>query len=749
MNICILTRGDIFPTQHGAAVKIVETARALSLLGHPCVILSSDRDHFWSVSNGVFEQAFYPSRTRAIQEWPIFRTGAGWAERLCRRMGYPEGDIFLYTAQFDPAWLVRVLSVGLDRNIDVFHAEFPGYGLCAAAAANCLKQFRGWRGGRQPISSIVQHNIEWVRLREFGVNAPWIKRMEILALRAVDEIITVSEDDRRHLVAVGFDPSEITVVPHGVNLHPYQAARTQRAAIRQQYQIASDCPLLIFHGTLHYWPNTEAIRFIAEQLLPRLLPLQPKLKVMICGMNPPMYYEHPSIVFTGAVDDLPAHISSADVAICPLFAGGGTRLKLLEYMAASLPIVSTTKGAEGIPHAGSIHIADTAEEMVNAIQLLLTSSEDADHLGLSGFRYVQSLSWKSVSQAYVHLYNGLHRGENWFRRIQEQAEHPEEAYLPKRVPSKPRTLLLMINRGCNLKCAFCDLWHGHQRLSLEQIRPILSDAVSIGTQVLVITGGEPLLHPELCEIVRLAKSLGLSVNITTNGTRVEGMFDELVDSGVDSLSFSLDGLKETHERIRGKDGCFDETCSAIRRIRNETEIATSVYFVATSENVHELVDVYRLANGLGARFDFWPVNDAPELAIQARHHQDLWRKAVALISSEQPEVASRGPFYRDSLQYHSGDLYGKRRCLGLVDQYGIDYAGNLIPCCVWERPELVVGNVLDRPLRAWWVEPHVQESRRVLVETGCSVQCFNHSLYEFEDSTGLSFIVEAQQPSAD
>ena len=68
MNICILTRGDIFPTQHGAAVKIVETARALSLLGHPCVILSSDRDHFWSVSNGVFEQAFYPSRTRAIQE---------------------------------------------------------------------------------------------------------------------------------------------------------------------------------------------------------------------------------------------------------------------------------------------------------------------------------------------------------------------------------------------------------------------------------------------------------------------------------------------------------------------------------------------------------------------------------------------------------------------------------------------------------------------------------------------------------
>ena len=80
--------------------------------------------------------------------------------------------------------------------------------------------------------------------------------------------------------------------------------------------------------------------------------------------------------------------------------------------------------------------------------------------------------------------------------------------------------------------------------------------------------------------------LGLSVNITTNGTRVEGMFEALVQSGVDSLSFSLDGLQDTHERISGKAGCFEETCSAIRRIKNETDIATSVYLVAAPpENI--------------------------------------------------------------------------------------------------------------------------------------------------------------------
>ena len=244
--------------------------------------------------------------------------------------------------------------------------------------------------------------------------------------------------------------------------------------------------------------------------------------------------------------------------------------------------------------------------------------------------------------------------------------------------------------------------------------------------------------------MRHAKTLGLSVNITTNGTRVEGMFEALVQSGVDSLSFSLDGLQNTHERIRGKVGCFEETCSAIRRIKNETNIATSVYFVATSENVHELVDVYRLAQDLGCRFDFWPVNDAPEQVIRTAADREQWKSAVALIASEQPDVEARMPFYRDSLHYHAGDLSGKRRCLGLVDQYGIDYAGNLIPCCVWERPELVVGNVLERPLREWWFEPNVQNVRRALVEDGCAVSCFNHSLYEFEESTGLSFVVSEE-----
>ena len=91
-----------------------------------------------------------------MQEWPVIRYGKGFAERVCRRIGYPKEEWFLYTAQFDPAWLIRVLSVGVTEDIDVFQSEFPGYGLVAWFAAELLTG-----DGRFVGSSIVQHNVEF------------------------------------------------------------------------------------------------------------------------------------------------------------------------------------------------------------------------------------------------------------------------------------------------------------------------------------------------------------------------------------------------------------------------------------------------------------------------------------------------------------------------------------------------------------------------------------------------------------
>jgi len=84
------------------------------------------------------------------------------------------------------------------------------------------------------------------------------------------------------------------------------------------------------------------------------------------------------------------------------------------------------------------------------------------------------------------------------------------------------------------------------------------------------------------------------------------------------------------------------------------------------------------------------------------------------------------------------------RCLGLVDQYGVTYTGDLIPCCVWGKEGLVVGNVFETPLPQLWESPEVQASRERLWGEGCGEGCFNHSLYELLVSTGEPFQVEAE-----
>ena len=135
MRIAIVTRGDLYPTHHGAAVKIVRTAEYLSLLGATVCVVTDDRDHYLRYSQGRVESVAYGARFRASQEWPGMTRAGRLAEQICAKVGYPQEETFLYRAQFDPAWWARVLYVGRTEQIEVYQAEFPGYGMACWMAA--------------------------------------------------------------------------------------------------------------------------------------------------------------------------------------------------------------------------------------------------------------------------------------------------------------------------------------------------------------------------------------------------------------------------------------------------------------------------------------------------------------------------------------------------------------------------------------------------------------------------------------
>jgi len=735
-RVCILTRGDLFPTNHGAAVKIVRTAEALSRMGAPCTVVTDDRDRYWRFVDGEAQAVPYPTRFRAVQEWPPLPRLGHLAERICGALGYPSEEYFLYRPQFDPSWWLRAVAVGVLEDVEVFQAEFPGYGVPAFLAARLVGQQRP--DGHRPRSCVVQHNVEWDRLQEFGHEVSRIRSLEQWVLGQVDEVIAVSEDDRRRMVAAGLCAEKVTVIPHGVDVHRFQSGCGD--GIRERYGIEQDVPLLFFHGTLHYWPNTEAVRFIAERLLPRVLKAYPTARVLIAGQGAPTYYSHPAIVFTGAADDLENLIAAADLCLCPIEAGGGTRLKLLEYMAAGKPTISTTKGAEGIEYRSGVQleIADGTEAFSQGVIDLLANPARRDELGRAAAAFGARYDWSEIGSAYLDLYAGEGRGQIW-------APRPDVgAHLPVgRAPSKPLTMLLLINRGCNLRCVFCDLWEDFENMPLAKILPLLDQAVEIGTRTLVITGGEPLIHPDIWTVVAAAKSRGLSVNITTNGTLINKHWDALTQSGVDSLSFSLDGMPATHDEVRGQKGAWKRTVEALDRVRLHTDLATSVYFVVTNKNVSELPLVYDMVRSKGAHFDFWPVNDAEDLYLKTDEDKALWRAALQHIGAQEPDVRARQSYYEEGLVYHQG-VTGPVRCLGLVDQYGVTYDGRLLPCCVWGGDGLTVGNVFERPLTELWTDPEVQVFREKMYRDGCTAGCYNHSLYEFATSTGEPFGVEAK-----
>jgi glycosyltransferase involved in cell wall biosynthesis len=163
--------------------------------------------------------------------------------------------------------------------------------------------------------------------------------------------------------------------------------------------------VLVYHGTYSYPPNLESMEVIAREILPRLQDRGLKISVLAIGSKPPDFPLHAKIHFVGSVDNLAEVIPSADLAVVPLQDGGGTRMKILDYFAAGVPVISTAKGIEGIPvtNGREALILDDYDAICDAIESLLASPEKADKMRKAAARFVDPLSWDSIARRYLPL----------------------------------------------------------------------------------------------------------------------------------------------------------------------------------------------------------------------------------------------------------------------------------------------------------------------------------------------------------
>jgi len=303
-------------------------------------------------------------------------------------MGSVPFSVLNYTRREMTGALQRLLS---EERFDIVQLEsihLAGYLPVIRAAAN-------------PPRAIVcdWHNIESEVLQRYGDTTPSLPRRayarhaarklreyERSFVQACNLHIAVSERDRETLRQFGAR-EPIAVIENGVDIRQFSFSEAGDAPPKR-YRV-------VFVGAMDYHANIDGAAFFAREVWPQVAASLPDATFTIVGRNPSgevsALARGERIEVTGTVPDVRPYYQEALVAVAPLRVGGGTRLKILEAMAAGVPVVSTTLGAEGLAAQADADylLADTGTAMAQAILDLARDPVRCARVAAAGRELVQ------------------------------------------------------------------------------------------------------------------------------------------------------------------------------------------------------------------------------------------------------------------------------------------------------------------------------------------------------------------------
>jgi len=167
----------------------------------------------------------------------------------------------------------------------------------------------------------------------------------------------------------------------------------------------------------------------------------------------------------------------------------------------------------------------------------------------------------------------------------------------RRGPGGPVVIWNLVRR-CNLCCEHCysisaDIDFPGE-LTTGEVYRTMDDLKAFGVPVLILSGGEPLLRPDLFDVAARAKSMGFYVGLSTNGTLVDDVTAaRIAETGFDYVGISLDGVEATHDRFRRKQGAYRAALGGIRRCRDRG-VKVGLRFTLTQHNAQELPSMLKL-----------------------------------------------------------------------------------------------------------------------------------------------------------
>jgi glycosyltransferase involved in cell wall biosynthesis len=225
-----------------------------------------------------------------------------------------------------------------------------------------------------------------------------LRRFERTAMAAVDAAVCCSDDDAASLRRLNPDTA-VAVVANGVDPDCFHAQPD-----------ADGPPTVAYVGTLDYPPNVDALDFFFRAIHPRLVQAVPDVRTRIVGRSPTAevlaWGEIPGVTVSGSVPDVRPHLAAATVVIVPLRVGGGTRIKILECLAAGRAVVSTSIGAEGLglQHGEHLMLADDPESFARHTAALLEDRALRQRLAAAGrSRVLARHAWSELGRRFAEI----------------------------------------------------------------------------------------------------------------------------------------------------------------------------------------------------------------------------------------------------------------------------------------------------------------------------------------------------------
>ncbi len=286
-------------------------------------------------------------------------------------------------------------------------------------------------------------------------------------------------------------------------------------------------------------------------------------------------------------------------------------------------------------------------------------------------------------------------------------------------------------RTCNLKCVHCyagsegKLYEGE--MTTEQGKAMIDDLSTFGAPVLLFSGGEPTIRPDMPELAQYAKDHGMRVVISTNGTLITPeLARQMADVGLSYVGVSLDGGRETHDKFRGVPGSFDKAIQGIRNSR-EAGIKVGLRMTINKLNWRDINEIFDLMEeeqiNRACFYHLVYTGRGSELMDEDLDHAET-RAAVRLIMDRtkdwfarggKPEILTvdnhaDGPFvYMELLRE---DPERAAEVLQLLQWNQGNSTGNGISCVSWDGEvyadqfwrHFSFGNVTERPFSEIWTD---------------------------------------------